>query len=128
MSDFPSPSPIKVRKLVPAGPADLPIGGRRIVQLDTYSIGVFRIESGYYGIVNYCPHEGAELCKGRLTGTNMPTDKISNYEWGCEGRILRCPWHKWEFDLITGQHVADPSFRARTYRVIESDGNLHIEL
>jgi nitrite reductase/ring-hydroxylating ferredoxin subunit len=128
MSDFAPPSPIKVRKLVPAGPADLPIGGRRIVKLETYSIGVFRIESGYYGIVNYCPHEGAELCKGRLTGTNMPTDKISNYEWGCEGRILRCPWHKWEFDLITGQHVADPSFRARTYRVIESDGNLHIEL
>ncbi len=128
MSNVTSPSPVKARKLVPAGAADLPIGGRRIIPVDTYSIGVFRIESGYYGIVNYCPHEGAELCKGRLTGTNIPTDKVSNYEWGCQGRILRCPWHKWEFDLITGQHLADPSFRARTYRVIESEGQLTIEL
>ena len=128
MSNLASPSPTNVRKRVPAGPADLPVGGRRIVPMGTYSIGVFRIESGYYGIVNYCPHEGADLCKGRLTGTNIPTDKVSNYEWGCEGQILRCPWHKWEFDLITGQHLADPSFRARTYRVIESDGQLAIEL
>ena len=128
MSDLASSASTKARKQVPAGPADLPIGGRRIVPVGSYSIGVFRIESGYYGIVNYCPHEGAELCKGRLTGTNLPTDKVSNYEWGCEGRILRCPWHKWEFDLITGQHVADPSFRARTYRIIESEGQLSIEL
>ena len=128
MRDPASPSPTKLRKLVPAGPADLPIGGRRIVPVGSYSIGVFRIESGYYGIVNYCPHEGADLCKGRLTGTNLPTDKVSNYEWGCEGRILRCPWHKWEFDLTTGQHIADPSFRARTYHIIESEGQLSIEL
>jgi nitrite reductase (NADH) small subunit len=128
MSNPAAPSPTQARKLVPAGPADLPIGGRRIVSVGAFSVGVFRLESGYHGIVNYCPHEGAELCKGRLTGTTLPAEKASTYEWGCEGRILRCPWHKWEFDLITGQHLADPSFRARTYRVIESEGQLSIEL
>jgi nitrite reductase (NADH) small subunit len=128
MSTESSSPETKARKLVPAGPADLPIGGRRIVSVGAYSIGVFRIESGYHGIINYCPHEGADLCKGRLTGTNVATDKVSNYEWGCEGRILRCPWHKWEFDLETGRHLADSSFRAKTYRIIVSDGQLTIEL
>lgn len=128
MSADNSSSAPRARRLVPAGPADLPIGGRRIVPVGSYSIGVFRIESGYCGIINYCPHEGANLCKGRLTGTNMPTEKLAEYEWGCEGRVLRCPWHKWEFDLLTGQHLADPSFRARTYRVLECEGQLNIEI
>lgn len=128
MSTPPPSSPTKARKLVPAGPADLPVGGRRIVSVGSYSIGVFRTKTGYYGIVNYCPHEGAALCMGRLTGTNLPTEKLSHYEWGCEGQVLRCPWHKWEFDLTTGHHLANPSLRAATYRIIEIEGKLLIEI
>jgi len=30
-----------------------------------------------------------------------------------EGRILRCPWHGWEFDLATGEHVVDPDVRLK---------------
>ena len=122
-----APKPV-ARRRIPAGPADLPPGGRRIVPAGAFSVGVFKVDDRYHAILNYCPHEGAELCKGRLTGTNLPTDRPATYEWGRENGILRCPWHQWEFDLETGQHLADPACRVRVYRVVVQDGQLFLEI
>jgi nitrite reductase/ring-hydroxylating ferredoxin subunit len=37
------------------------------------------------------------------------------YRWGREGEILSCPWHGWEFDLLTGKSLADPRVRVKRY-------------
>jgi nitrite reductase (NADH) small subunit len=37
--------------------------------------------------------------------------------YGRAGRILRCAWHGWEFDIETGQTLVDPRVRAQTYPV-----------
>jgi nitrite reductase/ring-hydroxylating ferredoxin subunit len=116
------------KKLLDAGLADLPDGGRRIVDAGTTSIGVFHVGGSYYGLKNSCPHELAELCRGKLTGTTLQVDKPGQYEWGREGHVLRCPWHGWEFDLDTGRHLANESCRVKTYRVEERDGRLFVEL
>jgi hypothetical protein len=42
------------------------------------------------------------------------------------GRIVRCPWHQWEFDLTTGQTLADPNRRIRTYQVDVTDGEVFV--
>ena len=35
---------------------------------------------------------------------------------------MRCPWHKWDFDIATGRCLVHPSLRVRRYRVtIEPD-------
>jgi nitrite reductase (NADH) small subunit len=115
-------------RLVPAGAADLAYGECRILQVGSQSIGVFHTEGRYFAVRNYCPHEGAELCKGKVTGTNLPTDTPGTYEWGREGLILRCPWHQWEFDLETGRHLANSACRVRTYPVIEREGSLFLEI
>ncbi|MEM7504956.1 MAG: Rieske 2Fe-2S domain-containing protein [Pseudomonadota bacterium] len=39
---------------------------------------------------------------------------------GREGEILACPWHGWEFDLLTGECLTDRK-RLLTYPV-EVDG------
>ncbi len=41
-------------------------------------------------------------------------------------RILRCPWHQWEYDITTGQNVADPHKRVRTYQVDVTDGEVYL--
>jgi nitrite reductase/ring-hydroxylating ferredoxin subunit len=41
-----------------------------------------------------------------------------------EGRIVRCPWHQWEFDITTGQNLASPHKRVRTYDVEVVDGRM----
>jgi nitrite reductase (NADH) small subunit len=107
------------------GPVEeFPAGDRRIVQLGKVSVGVFNVQGQFYAVRNYCPHEGAELCRGKLTGTNEPTTKCGEYHWGREGMILRCPWHAWEFDLSTGESLFDSQYRIKTYEVSIHDGQL----
>jgi nitrite reductase/ring-hydroxylating ferredoxin subunit len=48
------------------------------------------------------------------------------YAWGREGEILACPWHGWEFDLLTVQALADRRSRVRLYPVVVREGTVHI--
>jgi len=111
-----------------AGPvADLPPGACRILRTGATSIGLYNVEGRYYAIRNHCPHEGAELCRGVRTGTNLPTEQCGEYRWGRDGMILRCPWHAWEFDLENGRSLFSEKVRVRTYPVRVHDGQLWIE-
>jgi len=116
------------KKEICVGPVEeLPEGARRIVQFGTASIGVFNVKGEFYAIRNFCPHEGAELCLGVLTGTNKPTDRCGEYQWEREGTDLRCPWHAWEFDLETGTSLFDSKLRVKTYQTSIRQGELWVE-
>jgi nitrite reductase/ring-hydroxylating ferredoxin subunit len=65
------------------------------------------------------------VCLGRVTGTTLASSP-GEYRWGREGEILACPWHGWEFDLLTGQALADPRKRLRRYPVTVRDGTIHV--
>ena len=101
--------------------SDLPPGERLIVSLDGRSLGVFNVGGRFFALHNRCPHSGGALCLGPLTGTTLPTADYV-FVYGREGQILRCARHGWEFDIETGQALADPRYRARTYAVtVESN-------
>jgi nitrite reductase/ring-hydroxylating ferredoxin subunit len=53
-------------------------------------------------VLNVCPHEVAPVCLGGVRGTALAS-MPGEYTWGREGVILACPWHGWEFDLLTGR-------------------------
>jgi nitrite reductase/ring-hydroxylating ferredoxin subunit len=36
---------------------------------------------------------------------------------GDEAALLRCPWHKWDFEIATGRCLVHPRLRVRRYRV-----------
>jgi nitrite reductase/ring-hydroxylating ferredoxin subunit len=86
---------------------ELPVGGRRIVDVAGRSIGVFNVDDSYYAVRNSCPHKGAPLCKGAIDGY-VTGDKPGEFSFERNGEILRCPWHGWEFDLKTGESVFNP--------------------
>ncbi|MFQ5793860.1 MAG: Rieske (2Fe-2S) protein [Candidatus Bipolaricaulia bacterium] len=90
------------------------------------SIGIFNVEGRFFALLNYCPHTGGALCQGPLTGTALPTADYE-YVYGREGRILRCAWHGWEFDIETGQALADPRIKARTYQVVVEDSDVFVD-
>src|ERR671927_2002486 len=107
---------------------EIPPGQRKIVEIEGRSIGIFNIAGTYYALRNRCPHQGAPLCLGTVTGTTLPS-RPGEYIWGRDGEILRCPWHGWEFDITNGKSIFNPHrMRVRTYEVtVEPDEDPAIE-
>ena len=94
---------------------ELPPGERQIIEIGSNSIGVFNIDGEFYAIKNLCPHQLAPLCKGQISGTTLPSD-VGEYNYGHEGEIIRCPWHRWEFNIKTGRSVFNPHrVRVKSY-------------
>lgn len=106
-----------VKRYYVAAVKDFPPGSRRILDADGRSIGVFNIRGEFFALRNSCPHQGAPLCLGRISGTTLPT-KPFVYEYGRDDEIIKCPWHGWEFDIATGRSVFNPhKTRVKTYAV-----------
>jgi nitrite reductase (NADH) small subunit len=96
--------------------AELPIGSKRIVEVGGKSVGIYNVNGSYYALRNLCPHQGAALCTG-VTTAFVHSSGPGDFQYECEGEIVRCPWHQWEFDVKTGQMVVDPKMRTMTYEV-----------
>jgi nitrite reductase/ring-hydroxylating ferredoxin subunit len=50
------------------------------------------------------------------------------YVYADEGRILRCAWHGWEFEIETGRSLADPKLKAKTFPVTVEDGEVIVHI
>ena len=73
-----------------------------------------------------CPHQGALLCFGRLTGIK-PTAGQKDDRFYLRGEIIECPLHLWEFDVRTGYSLhLWPRYRTPTYPVSIEDGNIFV--
>lgn len=106
---------------------ELPPGGMKLVDVGKFGVGVYNVHGALYAIVNYCSHEGAPLCLGLLGGTTEAApEEPGGIRRVRDGQIVRCPWHNWEFDVTTGQSVADPRRRVRTYAVDVTDGQVYV--
>lgn len=88
---------------------DFPEGKCTIVEIDGREVGIARLKNGEYRAVrNHCPHKGAPVCKGFISGTMVP-GAVGKLVYGRDGEILVCPWHGYEFDLNTGAVIYQES-------------------
>ena len=115
-----------MKKQIVGRVGDIPPGSREIVQLNGRQIGVFNINGKFYALQNICPHQGAPICLGDIEGTNEPSAP-NEFDWQRSGEILRCPWHGWEFDLLTGVSLFDPKVKVKQYSVEIIDEDIVIE-
>ncbi|HZP85018.1 MAG TPA: Rieske (2Fe-2S) protein [Chthonomonadaceae bacterium] len=106
---------------------ELPPGARKLVTVAGRSLGVFNVHGTFVAVRNICPHEGGPICRGRVGGTTLPSPP-GEYRWGREGEILSCPWHGWEFDLLTGRALAHDRKRLRLYPVTVEDDTVFVTL
>lgn len=102
--------------------SEIPVGGRKIVDADGKSIGIFNVKGQFYALRNICPHQMAPLCLGKVTGYSEPSN-VGEFNWSRDGEIIRCPWHAWEFDIKTGKSIFNPhKVKTRSYEVkVEHD-------
>lgn len=106
---------------------DIPEGGHRIVEVEGRSVGLYKLNGEFYALHNYCPHQGAELCKGRVCGTTLPSG-VYEYKFGRQGEIVRCPWHGWEFDIRSGISLHSEKVRVKAYPLEIQEGTICIHL
>ncbi len=106
---------------------DIPPGGRKIVRVAGREVGIFNLEGTLYALKNVCAHQGARVCLGKVVGTTLPSD-VYEFKFGLEGRVLRCPWHEWEYDIATGEALFDPKVRVVTYPVEIIDGAVAVTI
>ena len=86
------------------------VGGRQLA--------VVRNNDAFYAFRDICPHQGAPLSGGLVSGSPqlcLPGDEIVLDN---TGQIIICPWHGWEFDLTNGHTLAESCRgRLKTYPV-----------
>lgn len=89
-------------------PEDQPL----VVVHNGWRIAIYRDSDQYYACLDVCPHMGAFLSRGY-----------------CEGVVVTCPWHNWEFDLRTGQCLSNESgLTVQKFDIKEVNGILQIPL
>ena len=107
---------------VVARAGEIPPGSRKLVNIRGRDIGVFNHEGEYFALLNRCPHQGAELCKGTLVGL-VTSGAPGRFDYSRPGEMLKCPWHGWEYDIRTGQSWCDPNdTRVKAYEVTVEPG------
>lgn len=77
---------------------EIPSQQGKALSVGDKSIAIFNIDGSFYAIENLCPHRGAPMVDGEVDGT-----------------IVTCPWHRWEFDVTTGQSPVNPAACVNTY-------------
>jgi 3-phenylpropionate/trans-cinnamate dioxygenase ferredoxin subunit len=72
--------------------AELPPGGKKLVEVDGRAIAVFNVDGVFHAIDDVCTHDGGPLAEGELIG--------------CE---IQCPRHGARFDVRTGRPLCLPA-------------------
>lgn len=80
-----------------ANVGDIPEGKAIVVQLPKgKEIALFKVKGEVFALDNTCPHAGAPLGEGTVSGYKV-----------------QCPWHAWDFDVRTGACTTFPGIDAR---------------
>lgn len=105
-------------------------GERVITEVKGREIAVFNINGEFQAVSNYCVHQGGPACEGLVSGTLMAENNGDEWElcYKKNNRIVSCPWHGWEFDIETGEHLARSDYSLPTYEVVEKGGKVYLDL
>ena len=109
--------------------ADLAEGLHPVTLADGRGIVIVHREERWWALRDICPHQGAKLSAGSITGRVppcLPGEQISMLH---DELVLLCPWHGWEYDVETGRCLTDPDHtRVRVYPTKIEDGRVWVEL
>ncbi len=88
----------ELKKIAVVG--DLPSGQGKVCEVGDKQIALFNVDGKFVACNNTCPHRGGPLGEGDLAGT-----------------VVTCPWHGWQFDVVTGVSPVNPAAKIVTYPV-----------
>jgi len=77
---------------------------------DGGELALFNVDGEFHATENFCPHKGAPLTEGTLSG-----------------HVIECQWHGWQFDVRSGECLSAGA-QLEVYPVIIEDGLIKIVL
>lgn len=84
-----------------ANVGDIKEGESKSVEVNGREIALFNINGRFYAIDNTCAHRGGPLAEGI-----------------CDGNVVTCPWHGWQYDVTTGTNPLNSQIKVKKYEVM----------
>ena len=81
---------------------EIPLRTGKTVQAGGQDIALFNVDGTFRAVSDFCPHRGASLGEGFLDPT---------------GTKVLCPFHLFDFCLLTGASETAPGMKITTYEV-----------
>ena len=88
---------------------ELPEGRVKAVSCGETTVAVTHYDGEYAALDNSCPHQGGPLGEGSI-----------------EADCLRCPWHGWDFDPLTGETPGSHDDSVETFPVEEREDGIYV--
>lgn len=109
---------------------ELADGAVRIVYFEQHEIAVIRQSGSYYAYRNVCPHQGGPACEGiRVPRVIDVVDGGGNFmgqAYDKDQMHIVCPWHGYEFNLMTGEHPGNKQIKLKKYSIVERGGEVYV--
>ena len=103
----------------------------RVLALDDFEVGVFRRGAKLYAYENRCPHYGGPVCQGKIfkqVEEILAHDQTSTgLRFASEENVV-CPWHGYEYNLVTGCHPGDPALRLTPVEIRVDNGQVYLRI
>ena len=84
-------------------------GRPQVAQAFGRPVAVFEVQGELRAIEDVCPHRGAPLSQGEISGC-----------------AVICPLHAWTFDLSTGRMQGNDNVAVQTLKVQEEEGQVYV--
>ena len=100
-----------------------------VVRVAGRDVVLVRRGNEFFAIRYVCPHNGAKLSDGLLTGEVSASRPGEQHELLRKDEFLVCPWHGWKIDVRTGCSSLEPDrIRVRRYGVHIEGGRVLVAL
>ena len=109
--------------------AQIADGDHRIFKIGALEVGVFRQGAKVVAWENRCPHAGGPVCQGKIFQKVVEVlgpDRTSKGLNFSKTPQIVCPWHGYEFDVVTGRHPGDPKMRLRAVEASVRHGKVYV--
>lgn len=81
------------------------------VVIDDRIVALFNVDGAFYALDGICPHQGGPLGCGELAGM-----------------VVTCPWHGWQFDVVTGANRLSPRIVQPRFPTRVDDGAVWVDV
>jgi nitrite reductase/ring-hydroxylating ferredoxin subunit len=109
--------------------ADIADGDHRIYVIGKLEVGVFRQGEKVIAWENRCPHAGGPVCQGKIyqkVEEVLGPDQTSKGLHFSKTSQIVCPWHGYEYDIVTGRHPGDPKMRLKAVEANVREGKIYV--